>query len=68
MGFGLFFVSYIVFINVSEKYFDIKPSLAFNPWVSVIMVAVLFVVCFINLLSKIRKQMKNSIVENIREL
>ena len=68
MGFGLFFVSYIVFINVSEKYFDIKPSLAFNPWVSVIMVAVLFVVCFINILSKIRKQMKNSIVENIREL
>ena len=39
MGFGLFFVSYIVFINVSEKYFDIKPSLYFPETLEVVQLA-----------------------------
>lgn len=68
VGFGLYIIGFIV-IKILCRYLpDMGLNLVFSPWASVIMVAVLFVFCFINLFSKISKEMKNSIVENIREL
>ena len=40
----------------------------FSPWETVAFCAILFALCSINLWSKIRKEMKNSIVDNIKEL
>ena len=40
----------------------------FAPWASMGMTLLLLVVCAANLWGKIRAEMKNSIVENIREL
>lgn len=68
VGFGLYVLGFIV-IKILCRYLpDMGLNLVFSPWASVIMVAVLFIFCFINLFSKISKEMKNSIVENIREL
>lgn len=49
---------------------DWTPSFEFifNPLPTAILVVALFAICSLNLWSKIRKEMKNSIVENIREL
>jgi hypothetical protein len=47
---------------------EITLQLSFNPWITVVMTLITFAVCSINLWSKIRKEMKYSIVENIREL
>lgn len=69
IGFGLFGISYIVFSLIPMP--DIKAlmsNMVFNPWVTLAFGVILFAVCSFSVSAKIRKEMKNSIVENIREL
>lgn len=66
-GFVIFFVSYAIIFAVhksNETNMDMKLTI----WQTVIACIVLFAVCSINLWLKIRKEMKNSIIDNIREL
>lgn len=67
-GFALFFILYglyyLVFLSIGDTPDDIKISIV----ETVAGVVLLFISCTINMVSKIRKEMKNSIVENIREL
>ena len=45
-----------------------ESEMIFSPWETLIFCVILFAICSINLWSKVRKEMKNSIVENIKEL
>lgn len=67
-GFVLFFafygLYYLIFTSIGDQPDDIKISLI----ETIIGVVLLFISCTVNMASKIRKEMKNSIVENIREL
>ncbi len=67
-GFVLFFafygLYYLIFTSIGDEPDDIKISLI----ETLVGVVLLFISCTINMASKIRKEMKNSIVENIREL
>lgn len=69
IGFGVYIISYFITILV-EKYYNGQESytLEFYPWAAIGIVIVLFIICSVNLWVKVRKEMKNSIVENIREL
>ncbi|MDE6412838.1 MAG: ABC transporter permease [Eubacterium sp.] len=74
IGFGLFGVIYLALYAVF-KYQQINGLtgveafyLSFNPWITIAFCIVLFGICSINLWLKIRKEMKNSIIDNIREL
>ncbi len=67
IGFGGFFISYAALI-IKYKSEGRTTDMMFNPWVTIVFCVILFAICAINLWSKIRKEMKNSIVENIREL
>lgn len=67
IGYGLFAVIWIALL-IAKARFDLNPEFVFNPWISIAMTIVLFTVCFINLHLKVKSEMKNSIVENIREL
>ncbi len=69
IGFGLFGISYLILLLIPMP--DIKAlmsNMVFNPWVTLAFGVVLFAVCSLSVSLKIRKEMKNSIVENIREL
>ena len=76
LGFGIFVSIYLIysvaiyFINQSDRHYiaPVEVGIAFNPWVTVAFCIILFGVCSINLWLKIRKEMKNSIIDNIREL
>ena len=50
-------------ITLAESFY-----LSFSPWITIAFCVILFAVCSINLWVKIRKEMKNSIIDNIREL
>lgn len=63
IGFGGYIIGHIGII----AYFK-DQTLTFEIWQAMLIVAFLFIICSINLYLKIRKEMKNSIVENIREL
>lgn len=66
-GFALFGISYAVMcivMKIKEKPIPFTPIL----WQTALACLVLFVICSINLWAKIRKEMKNSIIDNIREL
>lgn len=67
IGFNLF---YAVAALLYKFYFKtpMSSTWSYNPWVTAVFCAVLFVICSFNLWAKIRKEMKNSIIENIREL
>lgn len=69
IGFGVYLVGFFI-SKIVQKYFvrSFIADLAFNPWITIGMTILLFIVCSINLWLKVRKEMKNSIVENIREL
>ena len=74
LGFSIFTIIYLC-IYAKFKYeqasingFDGSFEFSFNPWLTVVFCIILFGVCSINLWLKIRKEMKNSIIENIREL
>lgn len=76
MGFGLFTLIYLVctlvvyFKNqsVTALLHTSEIGVNFSPWITIAFCIVLFAVCSINLWLKIRKEMKNSIIDNIREL
>ncbi len=76
IGFGLFASIYLVcamvvsFKNQSVKAYisSLEFVFDFNPWVTIAFCIILFGICSINLWVKIRKEMKNSIIDNIREL
>ncbi len=63
-GFGLYSIAHVV-LKLILKDEWIYP---FTFWHGLAAIALLIVICSINLYSKVRKEMKNSIVENIREL
>lgn len=62
------FVGYIIGHICIIAYFKDQINLTFEIWQAMLIIAVLFLICSINLYAKIKKEMKNSIVENIREL
>lgn len=68
IGFGLYILSFVVIKIIGKYLYDINLALTFNPLPAIIISLVLFLLCSINLWVKVRKEMKNSIVENIREL
>lgn len=68
IGYGLFLIIFPVTKIIEARHCDYKAELIFNPWVTVIMTVISFGVCAINIYTKIKKEMKNSIVDNIREL
>lgn len=66
-GCSIGFASYIIgHIGIIAYFKD--QNLTFEIWQAMLIIAVLFLICSINLYAKIKKEMKNSIVENIREL
>ena len=75
MGFGGFCVAYVGYYlylkYIAPKYTFLTLEnfrYVFSPWETLIFCVILFAICSINLWSKVRKEMKNSIVENIKEL
>lgn len=68
IGFGLYILSFVIIKIIGKYLYDINSALTFNPLPAIIISLVLFLLCSINLWVKVRKEMKNSIVENIREL
>lgn len=68
LGFSVYTIGYLAF-RIYYVYIKRYPfTFPYEIWEAVIIFALLFIVCSINIYSKIKKQMKNSIVENIREL
>ncbi len=63
-GCGVGFISYILTHIIFHKSLEIT----FEIWPAIIICVLLFALCSLNLYLKIRKEMKNSIVDNIREL
>lgn len=68
IGFGSYGVFWLIYMLLKTKFEEKGFEFMFSPWETLALSAILFAVCSINLWSKIRKEMKNSIVENIREL
>ena len=75
LGFGGFCVAYVgryLYLKyVAPKYSFLTLDdfkYVFSPWETLAFCVLLFAICSINLWSKVRKEMKNSIVENIKEL
>lgn len=66
-GFGGFVLSYIVLLLVGKS-LETQLPFVFSPWLAVLIGLLVFIFCAANLWLKVRKEMKNSIVENIREL
>lgn len=67
IGFGGFALSYLIIV-LTNKYTSLAEVLVFNPWVTLLLGLVLFAICSLSVYAKIRKETRNSIVENIREL
>lgn len=66
-GYGIFLLIIGIIKLVSIK-FGGNFDFMFNPWITIAMTIFSFVICSINVFAKVKKEMKNSIVENIREL
>ncbi len=67
-GFAVYLIGYAI-ISLGVKYnIILEKIMAFSPWETLGACLILFAVCCVNLFAKIRKEMKNSIVDNIREL
>lgn len=67
IGFASFFISFFINWLLHNRSTD-NIEMICNPLGSIIFCIIVFAVCSLNLWSKIRSEMKNSIVENIREL
>lgn len=67
LGFVAFFISYGV-VALVYKSRGLHLYLDLSVWQTIVACAALFGVCALNLWAKIRAEMKNSIIENIREL
>lgn len=69
IGFGLFGLSFLILSLIPIPEFKtLMSNMVFNPWVTLVFGVILFIVCSLSVSQKIHKEMKNSIVENIREL
>ena len=64
LGFGIYTAVYLFM----KAYYAENFRLNFEVYQAVLILLTLFIICSVNLRIKIRKEMKNSIVENIREL
>ena len=68
-GFAMYIIVYIINSPLQKKYItDEEFFMNFNPWVTIVFCIVLFAVCSLNLFVRIKAEMKNSIIDNIREL
>ncbi len=70
-GFGISYgiIYFISFMRAKEFEYEFNGiGLNISLWQTILACVILFAVCSINLSIKIRKEMKNSIIENIREL
>ena len=67
IGFGLYTFIWIV-TYFAAKSTDVSFDYRYQIWQAALICIALLAVCFVNLYSKVKKQMKYSIVENIREL
>lgn len=66
-GFAIYFISFGI-IALIRKSQEMPMDMTISIWQTIIACLVLFAICSINLWLKIKKEMKNSIIENIREL
>ncbi len=66
-GCGVGFIGYIL-THVIAMLINKNLGLSFEIWPAIIICVLLYAICSLNLYLKIRKEMKNSIVDNIREL
>lgn len=66
-GCGVGFIAYIL-THVIAMLVNENLGLSFEIWPAIIICVLLYAICSLNLYLKIRKEMKNSIVDNIREL
>ena len=57
-----------IYSSYEEKMYGASFDFVFSPWETLAFCVILFAICSINLWTKVRKEMKNSIVENIKEL
>ena len=55
-------------MNIYNKSQGRNIDLIFDPWLTLVFCVVLVAICTANLWIKVHKEMKNSIIENIREL
>ena len=70
-GYGIGFALFLVIFFGSKlmmKKLDMGILMIFSPWATILFCVLLFALCSLNLWVRIRREMKNSIVENIREL
>ena len=67
-GYAVYLAGFLILKAIMKLYANSEIVLTFNPWITLGMTVLLFLVCSVNLWSKVRKETKNSIVENIREL
>ena len=69
IGFAAYCVSNFVFIKVQDRLYGVKEDFGFYSLIpAAVSCLLLFLLCSVNLLFKIRKETKNSIIDNIREL
>lgn len=66
-GCGIGFIAYIL-THVIAMSINENLGLSFEIWPAIIICVLLYAICSLNLYLKIKKEMKNSIVDNIREL
>ena len=67
-GFGIYTAGWLA-LYIAIKFFEVPMKVySFSVFECLLMCAVLFGICAFNLYFKIKKEMKHSIVENIREL
>lgn len=67
VGFGLYTFIWIL-MYFAAKSTDMSFDYKYQIWQAALICIALLAVCFVNLYSKVKKQMKYSIVDNIREL
>lgn len=67
VGFVLFIVSYFIVQAVTDK-IEYERVFSFSIWQTVVACVLLFIFCAVNLWLKIKKEMKHSVIDNIREL
>jgi len=68
MGFGIYIIGYLLYIAIRKTMEWNKDIFELKMLETLVLCSILFVICAVNLVIKIRKEMKHSIVENIREL
>lgn len=68
LGFGAFALFYGIYCLIFISMGDTTDDFVLTFWQTIVAVIALFVCCVANVHFKVKKEMKNSIVENIREL